>query len=202
MVLSQTLASSGALRAGALGSRVQRPDSSSRVPRRKAELLQCQCRSQWTSRTDGSRFRRRRSRQVVSVLDQDGWSVPVLESMEGVTISESGVLCVSPSKCREMLREVRFANSVALLCPVRCREDAVELSVTMRKDGKAFEAKRFLHQIGDEEAPVSYNPITHHVSIPKDTEKLVLTSLRDGAVRASALKGARHPLSWMLLAPE
>ena len=48
-----------------------------------------------------------------------------------------------------------------------------------------YSSKRFLHQIGDEEDPVSFVPIVQHVAIQKDTQRIVLTSLNCNGERAA-----------------
>ena len=123
--------------------------------------------------------------QAAPALDPKGWSVPVLETTIGLTISDRGVICVQPDQCRQMIGDVRFASSIALLCSVRCSSDAVEVMPTFRASGKVFSSRRYLHQIGDEEDPVRFEPVVEHVTFPTDTQKVVLTSVNCNGEKAA-----------------
>lgn len=54
------------------------------------------------------------------------------------------------------------------------------MDITLTRAGRSFSTSRFLHQLGDEEAPVMFEPTVHHVSIARDTHKIVLNCTNDG----------------------
>jgi hypothetical protein len=93
----------------------------------------------WTAVKKKKDQRQSEKVKSTSTLEAEGWNVPVLNKIGDLTLSTKGIVVATKAETKQMIEEVKTAEPVGILCPVKCSPNAEEVCVPFQtSDGKTI----------------------------------------------------------------
>ena len=192
------------LRSGALASLLTTvsPVSAGGVPSQKPETVRTKKGRQESQTIEQSHLPeagwspvKRVTASVSAVKDKlvsDGWSVPVVDSIANLNISEPSVCLVSSAEARKAVKEVKGVQALAILAPVNIDNRGQELHVLMEDaSGRVVVRRRFLLQLGDGE--VTYMDGKPKKQFKPDSTKVVISFSKSHTESEAWTYASKHP---------
>ena len=111
------------------------------------------------------------------VLETAGWSVPVLQSAEQISVGSGGIAVASRKETKKLTERLQTAEPVAIFCKSKCTPSAEKIQVPFTNaSGRTTLRDGFLHQLSTE-ASVTFSSDAPSLTVPSDTARIIVSCM-------------------------